>query len=149
MTVDENGRPIVMFTSSNGTENGIYVARWDGAAWTYWGEMVQATPGTVGGQTTHPYPQSIVVGGPDLVYITWTEMDASAQEGTYVYRCVPTGCAPVGRGRLDAAPGATPASWPALAVDGAGRPIISWVEDDAGGNAQAHVWRYHGDPDTP
>ncbi|MGE0396666.1 MAG: hypothetical protein AB7T06_08120 [Kofleriaceae bacterium] len=149
MTVDAQGRPIVMFTSSNGTENGIYVARWSGTAWTYWGEMVQATPGTVGGQSTHPYPQSIVVGGPDLVYITWTEMDASAQEGVYVYRCTPGGCSAVGRGRLEAMTGATPGSWPSLAVDGAGRPIVSWVEDDASASGKARVWRYHGDPDMP
>jgi hypothetical protein len=149
MTADPTGRPIIMFTSSNGTENGIYVARWDGTAWTYWGEMVQATPGTVGGQSTHPYPRDIVVGGPDLVYITWAEMDASGAEGIYVYRCVPGGCSPVGRGRLDAMTGMTPGSWPALTVDGAGRPIASWVEDDASGNGIARVWRYHGDPDVP
>ena len=149
MTADANGRPIIMFTSSNGTENGIYVARWDATGWTYWGEMVQATPGTVGGQSTHPYPQSIVVGGPDLVYIAWTEMDASGQEGVYVYRCAPGGCSAVGRGRLESASGATPGSWPSLTVDGAGRPIVAWVEDTASGNAIAHVWRYHGDPDAP
>jgi hypothetical protein len=149
LAVDSMGRPIIAFTSHNGTENGIYVGRYDGASWTYWGEMVQATPGTVGGQTTHPYLYDIVAAGTDAVYIAWTEMDASTYEGIYVYKCTPQGCSPVGRGRLEAAAGNTPGSTPRLAVDAGGRPLVTWTEKDAAGVSKVHVWRYHGDPDSP
>lgn len=149
VTVDSAGRPIIAFTSSNGTENGIYVARWTGSSWSYWHEMLQATPGQVAGMTTHPYLFDIVAAGADLAYVAWYEADASSYEGIYIYRCAPGGCTAVGRGRLDATPGATRGYGPRLVVDGANRPLVTWVEDDAAGNAQAHVWRYHGDPDTP
>ncbi|MDX2093221.1 MAG: hypothetical protein SFX73_35590 [Kofleriaceae bacterium] len=149
LAVDPMGRPIIAFTSSNGTENGIYVGRYDGAAWNYWGEMVQATPGTVANQSTHPYLYDIVAAGNDAVYIAWTEMNASTYEGVYVYKCTPQGCAAVGRGRLEAAAGNTPGSAPRLAIDAGGRPLVTWTEDDAQDTSKVHVWRYHGDPDVP
>ena len=149
VAVDGTGRPIVAFTSHDGTETSIYVARWDGAAWTYWGEALQATPGPVGGMTSHTYLFDIISAGPDLAYVAWSELDASMQDGIYVSRCTPAGCVKVGRGRLEAAPGATPGHGPRLAVDGTGKVLVAWTEDDAQGNGQPHVWRYHGDPDGP
>jgi hypothetical protein len=150
IAVDSAGRPIIAFTSSDANnEAGIYVGRWDGASWTYWHQMLQATPGQVSGMNTYPNLFDIAVGGPDVVYVAWSEVDASTYDGIYVYRCRPAGCAPVGRGRLEAAVGATPGYGPRLAVYGAGRVLVTWAEDDATGNAQARVWRYHGDPDMP
>jgi hypothetical protein len=148
LTVDSAGRPIIAFTSSDGTEAGIYVARWDGASWTYWQQMLQATPGQVSGMSTYPNLFDIVAGGPDTVFVAWSEVNASTYDGIYVYRCTPAGCAPAGRGRLEAAAGATPGYGPRLAVDNAGRPLVTWVEG-ATGTKRAHVWRYHGDPDMP
>ena len=149
LAVDSAGRPIVAFTSSDGTESGIYVGRWDGAAWTYWQEMLQAAPGQVGGSTTFPYLFDVVTRGPDVVYVAWSEVDASTYDGIYVHRCTPAGCTPVGRGRLEAAAGATAGYGPRLAIDPFGRPLVTWVEDDATGVSRVHVWRYHGDPDGP
>jgi hypothetical protein len=149
VAVDGMARPIVAFTSHDGVESSIYVARWDGAAWTYWAEALQATPGPVGTMTSHTYLFDIVSAGPDVAYVAWSEIDASMQDGIYVYRCTPSGCAKVGRGRLEAEPGATPGHGPRLAIDGAGHVLVSWIEDDAQGNGQPRVWRYHGDPDGP
>ena len=53
----------------------------------------------------------------------------------------------MGRGRLEAAAGA--GFGPRLAIDPFGRPLVTWVEDDAAGVSRVHVWRYHGDPDGP
>jgi hypothetical protein len=149
VTVDSAGRPIIAFTSSDGTESGIYVARWDGAAWTYWQQMLQAVPGQVGGSMTYPNIFDIVTRGPDVVYVAWSEVDASTHDGIYVHRCTPAGCTAVGRGRLEAAAGATPGYGPRLAIDPYGRPLVTWVEKDDAGVARARVWRYHGDPDGP
>ena len=148
VTVDSTGRPIIAFTSSDGTEAGIFVARWTGASWSYWAQMLQATPGQVGGMNTYPNLFDLVLAGPDAVYIAWSEVDASTYDGIYVHRCTPVGCAPVGRGRLESVPGATPGYGPRLAVDAALRPLVTWVEAGDTG-ARAHVWRYHGDPDAP
>jgi hypothetical protein len=144
VAVDSAGRPIIAFSSSDGVEAGIYVARWDGAAWTYWQQMLQATPGQVGGSNTYPNVFDLVTRGPDIVYVAWSELDASGQDGIYVHRCTPAGCVAVGRGRLEAAAGATPGYGPRLAIDPFGRPLVTWVED-----SRVHVWRYHGDPDGP
>ncbi|MCW5807224.1 MAG: hypothetical protein KIT31_33010 [Deltaproteobacteria bacterium] len=138
LAVDDTGRPIVAFTSYDGAESSIYVARWEGTAWSYWAQALQATPGPVGNMTSHTYLYDIVAAGPDVAYVAWSELDASMKDGIYVYRCTPAGCAKVGRGRL------TPGYGPRLAVDGAGRVLVTWIE--AG---RPHVWRYHGDPDAP
>ena len=112
--------------------------------------MMQAAPGKVDGSTTFPYFSDLVTRGPDIVYVAWAEADASGQEGIYVNRCTPAGCAPVGRGRLEASAGATPGTGARLAIDPYGRPVVTWVEkDDAAGVARVRVWRYHGDPDSP
>ncbi|MEJ7603010.1 MAG: hypothetical protein WKG01_34300 [Kofleriaceae bacterium] len=149
VAVDSAGRPIIAFASSDGTETGIYVGRWDGAGWTYWQQMLQAAPGQVGGSTTFPNVYDLVTRGPDVVYVAWSEVDSSAQDGIYVHRCTPAGCLPVGRGRLEATAGATPGYGPRLAIDPFGRPLVTWTEDDAAGVSRVHVWRYHGDPDGP
>lgn len=149
IAVDHLGRPIIAFTSSDGTESGIYVARWDGASWTYWQQMLQAAPGQVNGSTTFPNLYDIVTRGPDVVYVAWSEVDTTGQDGIYVHRCTPGGCTAVGRGRLEAAAGTTPGYGPKLAIDPFGRPLVTWVEKDATGLTRVHAWRYHGDPDGP
>lgn len=147
LVVDAAGRPIVAMTSYDGTEAGIYIERWDGSSWTTWQAMLQATPGQVNGQNTGPNLFDLVIGGADIVYVAWSEVDASGYDGVYVDKCTPSGCKAVGRGRLEASPGATPGYGPRLAVDMYGRPLVTWVEDDAMGIAQVHVWRFQGDPD--
>ena len=45
LAVDSAGRPIIAFTSSDGTESGIYVGRWDWYGVDLLAEMLQAARG--------------------------------------------------------------------------------------------------------
>jgi hypothetical protein len=102
----------------------------------------------VNGQASYTTMQSVAVASDNTVYIAFTEVNAANEHAVHVQRCNDSGCAPVGRGRLDAVAG-TNASTARLAVDAAGRPVVVFAEKSAtSADVELHVWRYHGDPDS-
>lgn len=152
IAVGPDGRAVVGYHAYVGSTEGVvvFVAREDGALWTHVGQSLQASPGADGaGQPSSAIFQSVAAGPGGVIYVAWGEATASATSAVYVYRCQPPsgGCAPVGRGRLDVDPGVLGAA--RLAVDGAGRPVVAWMEYLSGdsGPLMLHVWRYFGDPD--
>ncbi len=148
--VDSAGRPTVIYHAYKGGLDGtlVFVARHDGASWIHIGQSLQAYAGGANGMATYATAQDIAVTAASDAYIAFTEEDATGESAVHVWRCASTGgCAPVGRGRLDADVG--DASTARLALDGGGRPVVVWSELDAAGNSHVHVWRYFGDPDAP
>lgn len=148
IAVDATGAPVVAFHAYKDNIDGVlgFVARWNGAAWTYLGQNLQASPGQYQGSPTSAMMQAVAVDDDGNAYVAWTEQDNTGAYGVYVYRCAAGGggCAPVGRGRLRV--GANPDAV-RLRVDHAGRPVVVWAESTAG-QRTVYVWRYLGDPDA-
>lgn len=148
LAVDSTGRPVMAFTSSVAGEAAIFIARLEGlTTWQFWVQGLQATSGSIDSFANHAYLGDLALDANDNAYVVWYEVDALGHYGTYVHKCTPAGCAPVGPnfGRIEFDTGDSDASWPRLVIDGAGRPIVTWTEEVAG-EARVHVWRYHGDP---
>jgi hypothetical protein len=149
---DASGHVWVAFHAYVGGDDGTlgYVARWDGAAWSYVGQGFQGFDGNAEGSATYSTMQDLAVSAAGIAYVVWTEENASTNQiGVYVDRCeVGSGCVGVGRQRLDVAPG--DAVTARIAIDGANRPVVAWSEHDTTDTASeqnVYVWRYYGDPD--
>ncbi len=149
IAVDGAGRPTVVYHAYKGGADGtnVFVARHDGTSWVHLGQNVQAYAGMASGSATYATAQDVAVTVAGDVFIAFTEEDAAGHAAVHVWRCATSGCAPVGRGRLDADAGE--ASTAKMAIDHAGRPIVAWAEATASGAYRLHVWRYFGDPDAP
>jgi len=144
IAVDGAGRAVVAYHAYLNVDSGTlgFVARWSGAAWVHVGSPFQALPAKVNNQASFTSVRSVAAAADGTVYVVFSEVNASNEEGVHVLRCGDTSCAPLGRGRLDpvAGVGATNAK---VMVDRLGRPVVAWTEGD-----RVHVWRYHGDPDN-
>jgi hypothetical protein len=144
LAVDGLGRAVVAYHAYLDADNGTlgFVARWSGAQWIHIGGALQALPGKVNNNASFTTMQAVAAAADGTIYVAFTEVDTSGEEGLHVLRCNDTSCAPLGRGRLNPVAG-KPATSARMTMDRLSRPVVAWVEGD-----QVQVWRYHGDPDS-
>jgi len=136
LALDSSGKPVMAWNEYDGTSNNIYVKRWDGTAW----QQVGAT--FLDANTNKDaFSPSIALDSSGKPVVAWRETDNTSYN-IYVKRWDGTAWQQVGATFLDANTNQS-ASFPSIALDSSGKPVVAWSETD-GTSFNIYVKRWDG-----
>jgi hypothetical protein len=134
LALDSSGNPTVSWSEFDGTSRNIYVKRWNGSSWVQLGTFLDANTN----QNAHNPSLALNSSGNPMV--SWVESDGTSWN-IYVKRWTGTSWIKLGT-FLDANTNQL-AHHPSLALDSAGKPVVSW-EEYGGTSWNIYVKRWNG-----
>lgn len=148
VVLDATGNPVIAYSNKvSSTNYELYLKRWDGATWSALGGS--ASGGGISNNTRIDGDSALRVLGGEI-YVAWSTFPSGGQADIYVKKWNGTSWVELGTGSASGngiSEAATSDSALGLALDEAGRPVVSWVASTPytlGSKRYLHVRRFDG-----